>query len=130
MKDSIVNEVMEMVDTFLSLVTIDLEDELDRELAAAYIFGMLNGTAQKESLTPEDVQDLMVCIGIDKLMYSEEVAYEMTQFVIDATDEEFHPTVNAIIHRGLEGYFLYSDQEFDALSEDFSEVVQVVKEEL
>lgn len=130
MKDSIVNEVMEMVDTFLSLVTIDLEDELDRELAAAYIFGMVNGTAQKESLTPEDVQDLMVCIGIDKLMYSEEVAYEMTQFVIDATDEEFHPTVNAIIHRGLEGYFLYSDQEFDALSEDFSEVVQVVKEEL
>ena len=29
MKDSIVNEVMEMVDTFLSLVTIDLEDDLD-----------------------------------------------------------------------------------------------------
>ena len=128
MKDSIVNEVMEMVDTFLSLVTI--EDELDRQLAAAYIFGMVNGTAQKESLTPEDVQDLMVCIGIDKLMYSEEAAYEMTQFVIDATDEEFHPTVNAIIHRGLEGYFLYSEQEFDALSEDFSKVVQVVKEEL
>ena len=47
----------------------------------------------------------MVHIGIDKLTYSEEAAYEMTQFVIDATDEEFHPTVNAIIHRGLEGYF-------------------------
>lgn len=30
MKDGIVNEVMEMVDTFISLVTIDLEDELDR----------------------------------------------------------------------------------------------------
>ena len=130
MKESIVNEVMEMVDTFLRLVTIDLEDELDRELAAAYIFGMLNGTAQKESLTPEDVQALMVRIGIDKLTYSEEVAYQMTQFVIDATDEEFHPTVNAIIHRGLEGYFLYSDQEFNALSEDFNEVVQVVKGEL
>ena len=48
MKDSIVNEVMEMVDTFLGLVTI--EDELDRQLAAAYIFGMVNGTAQKESV--------------------------------------------------------------------------------
>lgn len=130
MKDSIVNEVMEMVDTFLSLVTVDLEDELDRELAAAYIFGMLNGTSQKESLTPEDVQALMVHIGIEKLTYSEKVAYQMTQFVIDATDEEFHPTVNAIIHRGLEGYFLYSDHQYDALSEDFSEVVQVVKGEL
>lgn len=128
MKESIVNEVMEMVDTFLSLITI--EDELERQLAASYIFGMLNGTAQKESLTPEDVQALMVSIGIDKLTYSEEVSYQMTQFVIDATDEEFHPTVNAIIHRGLEGYFLYSDQEFDALSEDFNEVVEVVKGEL
>ena len=29
-----------------------------------------------------------------------------------------------------QGYFLYSDQEFDALSENFSEVVQVVKEDL
>ena len=128
MKDSIVNEVMEMVDTFLGLVTI--EDELDRQLAAAYIFGMVNGTAQKESLTPEDVQALMVHIGIDKLTYSEEVAYQMTQFVIDATDEEFHPTVNAIIHRGLDGYFLYSDRQFDDLLEDFNEVVQVVKGEL
>ena len=76
------------------------------------------------------IQALMVHIGIDKLTYSEEVAYQMMQFVIDATDEEFHPTVNAIIHRGLEGYFLYSDHQFDALSEDFSEVVQVVKEDL
>ena len=76
------------------------------------------------------IQVLMVRIGIDKLTYSEEVAYQMTQFVIDATDEEFHPTVNAIIHRGLEGYFLYSDHQFDVLSEDFSEVVQVVKEDL
>ena len=31
MKDSIVNEVMEMVDTFLSLVTINLEDELSED---------------------------------------------------------------------------------------------------
>lgn len=31
MKDSIVNEVMEMVDIFLSLVTINLEDELSED---------------------------------------------------------------------------------------------------
>lgn len=127
MKDSIVNETIEMVDKFLNLVTIDLDDELDRQLVAAYIFGMLNGKAQKDSIAPEDIQALMIRIGIDKLRYSTEVAYQMTQFVIDATDKEFHPTVNAIIHRGLEGYFLYSDYQFDALSEDFNEIVQVVK---
>ena len=127
MEDSIVSEAIEMVDKFLNLVTIDLDDELDRQLAAAYTFGMLNGQAQKESIAPEDVQALMIRIGIDKLRYSTEVAYQMTQFVIDATEKEFHPTVNVIIHRGLEGYFLYSDHQFDALSEDFNEIVQVVK---
>ena len=51
----------------------------------------------------------------------------MTRFVINATDKEFHPTVNAIIHRGIEGYFLYADHQYDALSEDFKDIVQVVK---
>lgn len=127
MNEIIVNESIEMVDKFLSLVTIDLADDLDRQLAAAYIFGMLNGKAQKDSIGPENVQALMIRIGIEKLQYTPELAFEMTQFVINATDKEFHPTVHAIIHRGLEGYFLYSDSQFGALSDDFKDIVQVVK---
>ena len=42
MKENIVNEAIEMVDKFLSLVTIDLDDDLDKQLVAAYILGMLN----------------------------------------------------------------------------------------
>ena len=127
MNETIVNETIKMVDKFLSLVTIDLADDLDRQLAAAYIFGMLNGKAQKDSIDPENVQALMIRIGIEKLQYAPEVAFEMTQFVINATDKEFHQTVHAIIHRGLEGYFLYSDSQFGALSDDFKDIVQVVK---
>ncbi|MBZ2097165.1 Imm48 family immunity protein [Streptococcus oralis] len=127
MKENTVNEAIEMVDKFLSLVTIDLDEDLDRQLAAAYIFGMLNGKAQKDSISPENVQALVIRIGIEKLQYTPEVAFEMTQFVINATDREFHPTVNAIIHRGLEGYFLYSDRQFKVLADDFKEIVQVVK---
>ena len=127
MKDTITNESIEMVDKLLSLVTIDLDEELDRQLAVAYIFGMLNGKAQKDSVSPEKVQALMIRIGIEKLQYTPEVAFEMTQFVINATEKEFHPTVNAIIHRGIEGYFLYEDNQYDAISEDFQDIVQVVK---
>lgn len=127
MKENTVNEAIEMVDKFLSLVTINLDEDLDRQLAAAYIFGMLNGKAQKDSISPENVQALVIRIGIEKLQYTPEVAFEMTQFVINATDKEFHPTVNAIIHRGLEGYFLYSDRQFKVLADDFKEIVQVVK---
>ena len=116
-----------MVDKFLSLVTVDLDDDLDKQLVAAYIFGMLNGKVHEESIPPTDVQALMIRIGIDKLRYPTETAYQMTQFMIDATDREFHPTVNAIIHRGIEGYFLYSDRQFKVLADDFKEIVQVVK---
>ena len=104
MNEIIVNESIEMVDKFLSLVTIDLDED-----------------------SPENVQALMIRIGIEKLQYTPELAFEMTQFVINATDKEFHPTVHAIIHRGLEGYFLYSDSQFGALSDDFKDIVQVVK---
>ena len=66
MKENTVNEAIEMVDKFLSLVTIDLEDDLDKQLAAGYIFGMLNGKAHEESIPPTDIQALMIRIGIDK----------------------------------------------------------------
>lgn len=55
MNDTITNETIEMVNKFLSLATIDFDEDLDRQLAAAYIFGMLNGKAQKDSISPENV---------------------------------------------------------------------------
>lgn len=60
MKDIIVNEAIEMVNKFLNSVPIDLEDELDRQSATAYIFRMLNGQAQKDSILPEGVQLLII----------------------------------------------------------------------
>lgn len=59
MKDIIVNEAIEMVNKFLNLVPIDLEDKLDRQSATAYIFRMLNGRTQKDSILPEGVQALI-----------------------------------------------------------------------
>lgn len=129
MKENTVNEAIEMVDKFLSLITIDLEDDLDRQLAAAYIFGMLNGQAHKESIPPTDVQALMIRIGIDKLCYPTETAYQMTQFMINATDREFHPTVNAIIHRGIEVYYLFDEKKYDELGADFKYIIETIKQE-
>lgn len=129
MKENTVNEAIEMVDKFLSLVTVDLDDELDKQLVAAYIFGMLNGKAHEESIPPTDVQALMIRIGIDKLNYPTEVSYQMTQFMIDATDREFHPTVNAIIHRGIEAYYLFVEKNYDKLAADFKYIIETIKQE-
>ena len=129
MKENTVNETIEMVDKFLSLVTIDLDDDLDKQLVAAYIFGMLNGKAHEESIQPTDVQALMIRIGIDKLNYPTEVSYQMTQFMIDATDRDFHPTVNAIINRGIEAYYLFVEKNYDELATDFKYIIETIKQE-
>lgn len=129
MNDTITNETIEMVNKFLSLATIDFDEDLDRQLAAAYIFGMLNGKAHEESIPPTDVQALMIRIGIDKLRYPTETAYQMTQFMIDATDREFHPTVNAIIHRGIEAYYLFVKKNYDELVADFKYIIETIKQE-
>ena len=38
-------------DVIKSLIMIDLDDDLDKQLVAAYIFGMFNRKAQMESCT-------------------------------------------------------------------------------
>ena len=110
MEKQYVSESLRIVNDIIQLVKIDLKDEMNRQILASYIFGVLNAKAIQESISPIDVQVTMIRVGIEALGYSPEAATQMTQFVIDATDKNFHPTVYAIIHRGIEAFYLYSNE--------------------
>ena len=101
MEKQYVRESLRIANDIIQLVKIDLKDEMNRQILASYIFGVLNAKTIQESISPIDVQITMIHIGIKALGYSPEAATQMTQFVIDATDKNFHPTVYAIIHRGF-----------------------------
>lgn len=119
---------MEMVKELLGLITIDIEDELTKQVIVAYIFGLLNAKVSQDSgLDPMVIQAQMIRIGIEQLSYSEEASYQMTQFLIDATDPDFHPTVNAIIHRGIDAYQMYSEKRFEELAADLTDIINLVK---
>ena len=127
MEKQYVSESLRIVNDIIQLVKIDLKDEMNRQILASYIFGVLNAKAIQESISPIDVQVTMIRVGIEALGYSPEAATQMTQFVIDATDKNFHPTVYAIIPRGIEAFYLYSTEKYEQLKEDFYNIMVSIK---
>ena len=127
MEKQYVSESLRIANDIIQLVKIDLEDEMNRQILASYIFGVLNAKAIQESISPIDVQVTMIRVGIEALGYSPEAATQMTQFVIDATDKNFHSTVYAIIHRGIEAFYLYSNEKYEQLKEDFDNIMASIK---
>ena len=127
MEKQYVSESLRIVNDIIQLVKIDLKDEMNRQILASYIFGVLNAKAIQESISPIDVQVTMIRVGIEALGYSPEAATQMTQFVIDATDKNFHSTVYAIIHRGIEAFYLYSNEKYEQLKEDFDSIMTSIK---
>lgn len=127
MEKQYVSESLRIANDIIQLVKIDLKDEMNRQILASYIFGVLNAKAIQESISPIDVQVTMIRVGIEALGYSPEAATQMTQFVIDATDKNFHSTVYAIIHRGIEAFYLYSNEKYEQLKEDFDNIMVSIK---
>ena len=127
MEKQYVSESLRIVNDIIQLVKIDLKDEMNRQTLASYIFGVLNAKAIQESISPIEVQVTMIHVGIKALDYSPEAATQMTQFVIDATDKNFHPTVYAIIHRGIEAFYIYSNEKYEQQKEDFDNIMASIK---
>ena len=127
MEKQYVRESLRLANDIIQLIKIDLKDEMNRQTLASYIFGVLNAKAIQESISPIEVQVTMIHVGIKALDYSPEAATQMTQFVIDATDKNFHPTVYAIIHRGIEAFYLYSNEKYEQLKEDFDNIMASIK---
>ena len=127
MEKQYVSESLRIANDIIQLVKIDLKDEMNRQILASYIFGVLNAKAIQESISPIDVQVTMIRVGIEALGYSPEAATQMTQFVIDATDKNFHSTVYAIKHRGIEAFYLYSNEKYEQLKEDFDSIMTSIK---
>ncbi|MGE7875273.1 Imm48 family immunity protein [Bacillus paramycoides] len=122
------NECMNITNTIIDkFFKIDINDEQEKQILGAYPFGMFNRLGHEKNIKPVDIQGAMIQILNEKLNYSVESAVQFSQFLINSTDKNSHPTMFAIIHRGLEGYFMYKDGRNEELSRDFHDIIEVVK---
>ncbi|WP_288761746.1 Imm48 family immunity protein [uncultured Lacticaseibacillus sp.] len=116
-----------LADTVMSEY-LNTNEEQTQQVLAGYLFGCLNGLAQELNATPGDVQGKVIGVLVRVWDYPQGKAAELTQFLINSTDESYHPTMFAIIHRGLEGYYLIRNKKYAELTADIQVIVKAVKE--
>ncbi|MEK0224510.1 MULTISPECIES: Imm48 family immunity protein [Bacillus] len=128
-KESFFQQSVDLFDIVLNGTKIDFDNEQDKQVLGAYLFGILNGLGREKNISPTDIQATMIQILSKKLNYTLESAVQFSQYLINSTDKSFHPTIFAIIHRGLEGYYLFKDQNIKSLLEDFESILKTIKSE-
>lgn len=103
------------------------DDEIIRQTTGAFLFGFINGLAQEFKESPVSIQGYTIGLLVNELGYSESQAVSFSQELINSTDPKHHRTTFSIIHRGLEGFFQYNDRDFEALKNNYKEVVNLIK---
>ena len=102
-------------------------DEFERQILGTYCFGVINGYAMENRLHPGEAHGLMLSLLIRMFGYGTEAAAGFCEELIRSTDIKYNETMYAIIHRGLEGYFMLKKEDSIALKNDVEEVMRVVK---
>jgi hypothetical protein len=67
----------------------------------------------------------MIAVLVQKFQYDPAVAAQFCDFLINCTERDYHPTMNAIIHRGIEGFYRLEDTE--NLRENIFEIIKIDK---
>jgi len=96
----------EMANDLFSVVGIPFEDttEFQRQLLAAFSFGMLFVLGQLNRLTPPEVHTLGICLLMDVFKYSDRQATAFAEDLIESSRGRGNPTIHAVIHRGIDGH--------------------------
>jgi hypothetical protein len=119
--------INKIVDTTIRASETDISkmDEQEKQIIGAFCFGILNGYSLKNQISAVQIQSAMIAVLIQKFQYDPAVAAQFCDFLIKCTERDYHPTMNAIIHRGIEGFYQLGDTE--KLRENILEIIKMVK---
>ena len=119
--------INEIVDIILRASGMDISemDEQEKQIMGAYCFGNLNGYSLINQINAVQIQSAMIAVLVQRFNYEPAVAAQFCDFLIKCTERDYHPTMNTIIHRGIEGYYQLSDTE--KLRENILEIIKMVK---
>jgi hypothetical protein len=119
-----INKIMDEV-IRASEMDISKMNEQEKQVLGAFCFGILNGYSLKNQISAVQIHSAMIAVLVQKFQYDPTVAAQFCDFLIKCTERDYHPTMNAIIHRGIEGYYQLGDTE--KLRENIAEIIKMVK---
>jgi hypothetical protein len=107
-------------------VPFESTTELQRQVLASFAFGMAFAAGQTEHLTPPEVHALSITMLMDALKYSAHQAGAFSSHLIESAGGNGNPTIQAIIHQGIDGYGQWNSGQTVELGENISSVLQAV----
>ena len=114
-------------DLFASVgVPFESTTELQRQVLASFAFGMTFAVGQIEHLTPPQVHALSIAMLVDAFNYSAEQAGAFSSNLIESASGSGNQTIQAIIHRGIDGHLQWSTGQTAELRENINSVLQAV----
>jgi len=114
-------------DLFASVgVPFESTTELQRQVLASFAFGMTFAVGQIEHLTPPQVHALSIAMLVDAFNYSVEQAGAFSSNLIESASGSGNQTIQAIIHRGIDGHLQWSTGQTAELRENINSVLQAV----
>jgi hypothetical protein len=117
-------------DTFtVAKVSLEQCTEPQRRLVAAFVFGMVFTIGQINQLSPSDIHALTIAYLLDVFRYSQKDAVVLADDLIAAaSNKNHHPTMNAIIHRGIDGHEQWQNGEMDKLQGNVEAIFEAVQQ--
>lgn len=100
-------------------------NEQEKQMMGAFCFGALNGYSLENRISTVQIQSAMIAILVQKLLYDPSVAAQFFDFLVKCTEKDYHPAMNVIIHRGVEGFYQLEDT--NKLRENISDIYKIVK---
>jgi hypothetical protein len=122
-------EISDMAGGLFGVVGIPLDQtsELQRQLLAAYAFGMTFAVGQVKRLTPPEVHALAICCLMDVFQYADHQAGAFAEDLIAAaSNRSFHPTMNEVINRGIDGHGQWQRGQTKELQENIEDIFRIV----
>jgi len=100
--------------------------EMQRQVCGAFLFGFVNAHGMMNQLSPPQVHALAISMLIDVLNYSPEQAGAFSSNLIDATAAGPDDTMNAIIHRGIDGHLQLTSGQHEGLRMNLLEIFEIL----
>jgi hypothetical protein len=105
-------------------VEFDACTPLHRAVIGTFFFGMLTAHGMQERLPPEQIHALAVEAYQTSFNYTPDAAAQAARECIEATDPSSHDTMNAILHRGIDGHAQHVARDIEGLRQNIASVLE------
>ncbi len=101
--------------------------ELERKILATFAFGATYAQGILNGMSPPEVHELAISNLVCDFNYSPEQAHAFSEHLIQVSQsKDIHPTMHAIVHRGIDGHSQFIKGDLEGLKANLGEIVALV----